>query len=324
MVQDPDAAGPRSGVRIRDPVPPGAPAGGGDAGRRSDCTVHSAVVSASTCAGDGTALRRCRPQPPRRPHLPLPPAAPAGPPGTPPPNRGGFPPRQPRRLARRRRFRPRSPGPPGTLRRPAPGGSGAPARHRRAAAIAPGAARTGCNTRARCAAVMAAEPGLPGEDGGAAHPDPRQPPGTGPPARQAPTGSAQSPRRGPHHRIRRRFHIPDVDSLAHKLSRESLRWRAASRQGPGRRDRTFSQCHSGNPAQESGRLQSRQSSPGARRSAGTALTQPSPACLAHTRSPGRAPLASYRHGSSSLARCRGGPGSRRRVLVVLGYLRQPG
>ena len=46
-VQDPDAAGPRSGVRIREPVPPGAPAGGGDAGRRSDCTVHSAVVSAS-------------------------------------------------------------------------------------------------------------------------------------------------------------------------------------------------------------------------------------------------------------------------------------
>ena len=27
MVHDPDAAGPRSGVRIREPVPPGAPAG---------------------------------------------------------------------------------------------------------------------------------------------------------------------------------------------------------------------------------------------------------------------------------------------------------
>ncbi len=47
MVQDPDAAGSRPGVRIGEPVPPGAPAGGGDAGRRSDCTAHSAVVSAS-------------------------------------------------------------------------------------------------------------------------------------------------------------------------------------------------------------------------------------------------------------------------------------
>ena len=48
MVHDPDAAGPRSGVRIREPVPPGARAGAGQAGRSSDCTVHSAVVSASS------------------------------------------------------------------------------------------------------------------------------------------------------------------------------------------------------------------------------------------------------------------------------------
>jgi hypothetical protein len=47
MVHGPDAAGPRSGVRIGEPVPLGAPARGGDAGRRSDCTVHSAVASAS-------------------------------------------------------------------------------------------------------------------------------------------------------------------------------------------------------------------------------------------------------------------------------------
>ena len=47
MVHDPDAAGPRSGVRIREPVLPGARAGAGEARRSSDCTVHSAVVSAS-------------------------------------------------------------------------------------------------------------------------------------------------------------------------------------------------------------------------------------------------------------------------------------
>jgi hypothetical protein len=68
-------------------------------------------------AGSAAPPPRCRPQPPRRPHLPRRPAGPAGPPGTPPRNRGGFPRRRPRRLARRRRFRPRSPGPPGPLRR---------------------------------------------------------------------------------------------------------------------------------------------------------------------------------------------------------------
>ena len=46
---------------------------------------------------------------------------------------------------------------------------------------------------------------------------------------------------------------PDVDSLAHKLSRNHLRWRAASRQGPGLRYCTFSQRHSVNPPQGSGR-----------------------------------------------------------------------
>ena len=56
--------------------------------------------------------------------------------------------------------------------------------------------------------------------------------------------------------------------------------RAASRQGPGRPDRTFSRMPSVNPAQGSWRRQSRQSSPSARRSAGTALTPPCPACSA--------------------------------------------
>ena len=58
MVQDPDAANPRSSVRIREPVLPGARAGVGQAGRSSDCTVHSAAALPSSAAA--TTSSGCR------------------------------------------------------------------------------------------------------------------------------------------------------------------------------------------------------------------------------------------------------------------------
>ena len=169
---------------------------------------------------------------------------------------------------------------------------------------------------------MAAEPGRPGRDGGAAHPDPRHPPGTGP-ARQAPTGSAS-------HLAADRITGSAGDLISPRTSSRSLidfpgitAMASGKQAGSGPARPHLQSMPFREPGARVRRRQSRQSLPSTRRSACTALTQPSPACSGTPGHLARAPLASYRRGSSSLARCRGGPDSRRRVLVVPGYLPQP-